>query len=123
MNPLPKRILWIAGEIRAGASFPWAGAMYFPGEEPMSPVDASGANPIAFRARGNGSPGRIIVFARRLSQMPAIVTFDTTAEWQDYEYPFSAFAGIDGSDLTGIVFSGPMVPGPFRLEIDDVELR
>lgn len=115
--------LRIDGEIRAGAPYPWAGAMYFPAAEPMSPVDASAARGIAFRARGDGSPGRIIVFARRLSQMPAIVTFETTDEWQEFEYSFAAFSNIDGSDLTGVVFSGPMVPGPFRLEIDDLELR
>jgi len=52
----------------------------------------------------------------------AIVTFETTTDWQEYEYPCAAFSGIDGSDLTGVLFSGPRVPGPFRLEIDDAVL-
>ena len=115
--------LEITGEIKAGAPYPWAGAMYFPAAEPMSPVNASAATKIAFRARGDGTPGRILVFARRLSQMPAIVTFETQEEWQEYEYPFSAFSGIDGSDLSAILFSGHMFTGTFRLDIDDLELR
>ena len=34
----------------------------------------------------------------------------------------SEFGGMDGSDLTGILFAGGPAPGQFVLQIDDVVL-
>jgi hypothetical protein len=37
--------------------------------------------------------------------------------------PLAAFSGIDGSDLSGVLFSAGNRPGPFRFQIDEVRFR
>ena len=118
--------LAIAGEIRPGFPFPWAGALLFTGAEPMHPADLSAARGIALRARGGDGDGgsrtlRIYLFSPALGPTPAIVSRPLTGAWQRYEVPFDDF-GVDGSSVTGFLVSGGAEAGPFRLWIDDVEL-
>lgn len=114
--------LEVIGTIRAGAPFPWAGAMFFPASPPMTPANVSGFKEIVFSARGDGREYQVMVFASRLGNIPASQPFKADNEWREHVIPLKAF-GVDGSDLRGILFSADATPGAFRFAIDEVRLR
>ena len=64
-----------------------------------------------------------MVFATRLGNIPATYGFTPGPEWREYVVPFSAFSGIDGADVRGVLFSAGAKPGPFRFAIDEVRFR
>lgn len=117
-------VLRIAGEVAGDVPYPWAGAMFFPGSQPMTAVDLSTSGGLAFRARG-GTAGteryRVLLFATELGPIPAIVGFEAGPEWRRITLPWSSF-GVDGSAVQGFLVSSSSQPGPFILWIDDVEL-
>jgi hypothetical protein len=115
--------LEMAGSINAGAPFAWAGAMFSPAATPMMPADLSRFTEIVFWTRGDGHDYQVMMFATRLGNIPAMQAFTAGAEWKEVVMPLSAFQGIDGSDLRGILFSASPNPGPFRFAIDGVRLR
>jgi imidazolonepropionase-like amidohydrolase len=115
--------LEISGTVAAGAMYPWAGAMFFPDKTPMTPVNLSRFKEIVFWARGDGGQHQLMVFAGRLGDIPAAYPFVPGAEWKEFAVPLSAFSGIDGSDLKGVLFSAGAKPGPFRFAIDEVRFR
>ena len=58
--------LRVEGEVVAGQSafaFPWSGAIYFPGPQPMQPVDFSGREVLRFRTRGDGRTYLVMLFS------------------------------------------------------------
>jgi imidazolonepropionase-like amidohydrolase len=99
----------------------WAGAMFFPGAEPMAPANLSGRKVLSFWARGDGRNCQVLVYTRSQGYMPARRTFQTGPEWHRFEMPLAGF-GTDGHDLTGILFGGGPEPGPFAFAIDTVRL-
>jgi imidazolonepropionase-like amidohydrolase len=115
--------LAISGTLAAGAPYPWAGAMFFAGATPMAPVNASAFKELVFWTRGDGREYQVMVFAERLGNIPASQAFTARPEWHEVVMPFSAFSGIDGSDLKAVLFSSGPQPGAFRFMIDDVRLR
>lgn len=115
--------LSIAGEIGSGFSFPWAGAMFFPGATPMAPVDLSSASELAFWAKGQAGTHRVMLFCQALGPMPTQQTFQVTGEWQQFVLAFEDFRGLEPSGLTGILWSGGPGLGPFQLDIDQIEIR
>ena len=116
------RSLAITGETKAGFGFPWAGAIFFPGAQPMAAADLSRFEGFSFWAKGENRPYQLLLFATKLGRMPAVKTFVTGPEWQRYTYRFADF-GLDGSDLTGIFWGGGPALGMFRLQIDGVRLE
>jgi imidazolonepropionase-like amidohydrolase len=114
--------LAISGELKAGFAYPWAGAIFFPGAQPMAPADLSRFAGISFWAKGENGPYTLLFFAAKLGRMPAAKTFDAGPEWKRYTYRFKDF-GLDGSDVTGIFWGGGSGPGVFRLQIDGVGLE
>ncbi|HEY7213776.1 MAG TPA: amidohydrolase family protein [Thermoanaerobaculia bacterium] len=114
--------LAISGELKAGFAYPWAGAIFFPGPQPMAPADLSRFAGISFWAKGEDNPYQLLFFAEKLGRMPAVKTFTAGPEWKRYTYRFKDF-GLDGKDVTGIFWGGGSGPGPFRLQIDGVRLE
>jgi len=114
--------LRVHGTITGTIDAPWAGAMWGPVAQSMSPADLSTANGIAFRARGDGSMHRVQVFSRALNFQPVEVPFRATEEWSDVTIAWSEF-GIDGSDVSALLFVAGAEPGPFSFLIDDVRLE
>ncbi len=114
--------LVVRGTLSAASAISWAGAMLYPGPRPMQPADLSPARGLRFRVMGDGSPFTLMVFARSRGRVPASTTITAGREWTTVEVPFAALDGVDGRDVTGILFSAAR-PGPFELRLDDVELR
>jgi imidazolonepropionase-like amidohydrolase len=112
--------LEVSGEMVAGALYPWAGAMFFPASTPMTPVDLSKFKEIVFWTRGDG--GSLMVFATRLGRVPAVHPFTASTEWREVVVPLKAL-GLDGTDVSGLLFSASDRPGPFRFAVDEVRFR
>ena len=54
----------VEGEIVEGFAFPWAGTIYFPGEQPMQPVDFSNREMLRFWTRGDGRTDSVMLLVR-----------------------------------------------------------
>ena len=125
--------LRVEGEVVAGDSaftFPWAGAIYFPGPAPMQPVDFSGREVLRFRTRGDGRGYLVMLFSGGASAtVPPSVPFTAPADWTDVEIPLARFPTATPGLIGGLAFvatAPPGVPstaGAFAFELDDVEIR
>ncbi|MDP9192760.1 MAG: amidohydrolase family protein [Acidobacteriota bacterium] len=113
--------LLVRSNIQPGFAFPWAGAMFFPGAEPMKAVDVSAQKGFQFHARGDVDL-TVMVFAASLGQIPAMKVVHAGADWTAITLSWSDF-GIDGKDLTGILIGGAQKSGPIEFHIDEVKLR
>ncbi len=115
--------LSITGEVAPGLPFAWAGAAFLPGEQPMQPANLSGWREIVFQARGDGRTYRLMLFAESLGMAPATRPFVAGPDWREYHFPIASFQGIEGHDLTMLLFSGGPEPGGFAFQIDQVRFR
>lgn len=115
--------LEIRGTIDAKLPFAWAGAMFTPGAQMMTPVNLSSKKEIAFRAKGDGRTYRLMLFAESKGMQPLSKSFVAGAEWKEFTFPISAFAGSDGRDLMALIFAAGPAAGGFELRIDDVRIR
>jgi imidazolonepropionase-like amidohydrolase len=115
--------LAVTGTISPAVPYAWAGAMFSPGQQMMSPANLSARKEVTFWARGDGKTYRVMIFAESKGYTPLTQTFVAGAEWKEYTFPFSAFQGIDGRDLMALMFVGGPEAGAFRLQIDDVRFR
>jgi len=65
----------------------------------------------------------MIAFAENKGFASLVQTFVTTNEWTEVVLSLSGFGGIDGHDLTALIFSGGPAAGAFAFQIDDVRFR
>ena len=117
--------LRVEGEIADGFAFPWAGAIYFPGEQPMQPVDFSDREVLRFRTRGDGRTYSVMLFGSDVSaNVPPSRAFQAPPEWVQVEIPLARFPTPTPGLIGGIAFVAQAPPlGAFAFEIDDVEIR
>jgi hypothetical protein len=113
--------LRMVGTIDAGVPEPWAGAMFFPGDQAMRPANLDSKPTLAFQARGDG-PLTVLVFAEHLGTTPAVARVELGDEWAPHSVDLRALVG-ELHDITAIVFSGPARAGKFETWVDDVRLR
>ncbi|HKS25463.1 MAG TPA: CIA30 family protein [Thermoanaerobaculia bacterium] len=114
--------LRVSGTIDAAPPYGWFGARWAPGAAPAQPANLSSKKELHFYAKGDGKPLRVMVFAQSLGMMPMIQTVTPAAEWGEFTIPWTKF-GVDGSDVTGILFAGGPHPGPFAFQVDEIGLR
>ncbi|MGO1541270.1 MAG: CIA30 family protein [Luteimonas sp.] len=116
--------LRVAGEVRAGFPFPWAGVMFFPAAEPMQPVDFSARTELVFQVRGDGRSYSAMLFSGPSAQgMPSTLAFQAGPEWTEVRMALADFPGADPSQLRGIAFTAGQPAGTFEFFLDHVELR
>ncbi|MFC5551145.1 CIA30 family protein [Massilia aerilata] len=111
----------IDAQVKPGFAYPWAGAAFLPGAQPMLGADLSAAKMVRFRVRGDGRKYTVSMASSGMT-IPRSVAFDTGAEWKEVTIPFSDFAGVDPSAVTMIGFNAGPQPGDYRFEIADVRL-
>jgi len=117
-----KGSMLITGNIGEGSNYKWAGAFFSPGSAMMAPANLSCKKAISFWTKGDGKSYLIMIFAQSLGWQPAIKTFKTGTEWNQYTFPFEDF-GTDAHDLMGIFFGGGLDMGEFTFQIDNVRLE
>lgn len=115
--------LQIKGKIIPGAYFPWAGAIFFPGNKPMEPVDLSRFKKITFWAKGEAKTYRIMIFADKFGYIPIQKTFFAGPDWKSYTFSFTNFSQFDGKGIKGVFFAGGPEKGDFTLLIDNLEFQ
>lgn len=117
-------VLSLRGELKSGFAMPWAGAMFFPGPQPMTPADFGSRKTLVFRARGDGRTYAAMLFSgAQLSGMPAIQPFVAGKDWAEVRLPLSGFAGADLARVRGLAFTASQGEGAFAFEIDDVRVE
>jgi imidazolonepropionase-like amidohydrolase len=114
-------VIAIAAAVKSGFVYPWAGAAFMPGVQPMQGADLSKATTIRFRVRGDGRQYQLTMASTGLT-IPRAVPFTAGPQWQEVAIPFSAFAGVDPAAVTMIGFNAGPQPGDYRFEIADVRL-
>lgn len=119
-----KGALRVAGEIKPGFAYPWAGVMFFAATQPMQPVDLSARKELVFHVRGDGRGYQVMLFSGPSAQaLPSMQGFTAGKQWQQVRLPLAGFNGADLALLRGIAFSAAQPAGAFAFEIDNVELR
>jgi imidazolonepropionase-like amidohydrolase len=117
------RALAISGTIDPKVPYAWAGAMFSPGAAPFEPANLARHKELVFWAKGDGTAARVMLFAESRGFAPLTQSFTPTAEWKEYVFPLSAFGGIDGHDLLGVLVAGGPKPGTFTIHVDDLRFR
>ena len=118
--------LRVEGEVAAtGFAFPWSGAIFFPGEQPMQPVDFSAREVLRFRTRGDGRTYSVMLFGGSAgATIPATVPFTATPAWTEVEIPLVRFPTATPGLIGGLAFAAQAPPaGAYTFELDDVEIR
>jgi imidazolonepropionase-like amidohydrolase len=115
-----KSALQVEGEL-VPAAVAWSGAMFFPGDGPMDPVNLSSRKSITFWTKGDGRSYSVMVYSKSTGYIPKMRDFTAGAEWTRVTMDFSEF-GTDGHDLMGILFGVYATPGRFKFMIDGVRL-
>lgn len=116
--------LAVSGEIKAGFAFPWSGAMYFPANAPMQPVDLSGRGELVFKARGDGRTYNAMLFSgAQMQSMPSMKIFVAGPEWTEIRLPLASINGADLARVRGFAFTAGQPLGAFAFEIDDVRVK
>ena len=117
--------LRVEGDVAAGFAFPWAGAIYFPGAQPMQPVDFSDREVLRFRTRGDGRTYVVMLFGGGPGAgIPPSLPFTAPREWTEVEIPLARFPAAAPGIIGGLAFVAQVPPlGGFGFEIDDVEIR
>jgi imidazolonepropionase-like amidohydrolase len=116
-----KYALKISGEVKPGFAFPWAGAVFLTGAQPMAPANLADVQALEFWMQGDGAV-TVMLFAANLGQQPSMKTFEAGTEWKKYTFPISDFPGVDPSGLMGIFFGVSPAPRTFEIRVDDVRL-
>ncbi|MGH8415270.1 MAG: hypothetical protein ACRESX_11125, partial [Gammaproteobacteria bacterium] len=115
--------LQVSGEIKAGFPYPWAGAIWFPGREPMQPADLTGKQELSFWARGKPGSYNIMLMSGSPGSIPLYASFVTTDQWKEYHIPLaSSFPNADWKHVYFIAFSASN-PGKFQFDLDQVSLH
>ena len=118
-----KGALQIEGEVDASLPYAWAGAIFFPGEMPMSPADLPRRNRLVF------GPGRRTDLQRHALCAQQVLRADypdfrlSRAEWKHFTFKLAQFDGYDGHDLAGLFIGAGLPAGKFALQIDDVRFQ
>ncbi len=118
-----KHSLDITGTIDPGLPYAWSGVMWAPGSQPFVPVDLSSKKQISFFTKGDGQTYRVLVFTTSGGRIPAQQTFSAGSDWKKFTFPFSAFNGTDGHDISAILFVGGPKAGKFDFQVDDIGLE
>ena len=119
-----KGALRITGEIKPGFPYgPWAGAIWFPGHEPMQPAELSGKKELIFWARGKAGSYNLMLMSGSPGGIPLYASFVTTPKWKEYHIPLAAsFPNADWKQVYFLAFSAAN-QGKFQFDLDQVSLH
>jgi len=117
-----RQSLLITGNVVPSQTIAWAGAMFSPGKWSFAPENLSSKKAITFWAKGDGQKYSVMVYAEHRGFMPAVETFVPGKEWKQYTFAWKDFDGMDGSDITGVMFGRAPEPGKFEFQLDNVRL-
>lgn len=114
--------LQVTGEIKPGFQYgPWAGAIWFPGHQPMQPANLLAKKELSFWARG--TPGSYNIMLDTGSPIPLYASFVITGNWKEYHIPLAtSFPNADWKNVVFVAFAAAN-QGKFQFELDQVTLH
>ena len=116
--------LAVAGEVKVGFAFPWAGAMYFPTPMPMQgTLDYGSRKQLVFWVKGDGRHYQAMLFTSANPRTPSMQGFVAGKDWTEVSLSLSGFTGADLSHVVGLAFCAGAPVGTFAFQVDDVRLR
>ncbi len=116
--------LGVAGEVKAGFAYPWAGAMFFPTAIPMQgTIDYSARKQLVFWVKGDGRTYQAMLFTGANPRNPSMQAFVAGKQWTEVTLPLAGFAGADPAHVVGLAFCAGSPAGSFAFAIDDVRVR
>ncbi len=116
--------LQVTGEIKPGFPYgPWAGAIWFPGHEPMQPADLSAKKELTFWARGTPGSYNLMLDCGAPGGIPLYTQFVTTPQWKEYHIPLAtSFPNADWKQVYYLAFAAG-TNGKFQFDLDQVSLH
>lgn len=116
--------LRVTGEVKPGFQYgPWAGAIWFPGREPMQPGDLSAKKELTFWARGTPGSYNIMLASGSPNSIPLYAAFVVTSQWKEYHIPLAtSFPNADWKRVYYLAFSAAN-QGKFKFDLDQVTLH
>lgn len=114
--------LEVSGELKSGFIAPWAGAVWFPGSQPMQPADLSDHEALTFWVRGKPGSYSVMLMSGSTQNIPQYASFSITKDWKRIRIPLQAsFPGADFKHVYLVAFSAGGL-GKFQFELDRVTL-
>jgi imidazolonepropionase-like amidohydrolase len=101
----------------------WAGALVFLGAEATEPADLGGLTALELRARGDGARYRVLAFTLGDPSPLELGSFDATRRWTARTLPLDGMPAARRGAVVALLFAAGPKAGPFRLELDQIELR
>lgn len=117
------QVLQVAGEIKPGTLFPWAGVTFFTRSEPMQPVNAGTVSGIQFSGRGTPGSYQFMVFSgAQVNAMPVITAFELTHadEWQTFTVDLQKMDGVQLNQLRAFAWTAGSSNTEFSFQLDDI---
>ncbi|MBN2371728.1 MAG: CIA30 family protein [Vicinamibacteria bacterium] len=115
--------LRVTGEVKAGAQFAWAGAVFVPSSSMGEAANLSNKKAIAFWAKGDDQDYAVTVMTEsRSGQMPTFKTIRLGPEWKQFSFPLSDFE-TDGHDVLAFGVARTQSAGKFQFDLDQVEIK
>lgn len=116
--------LRVTGEVKPGFQFgPWAGAIWFPGHEPMQAADLSAKRELTFWARGTPGSHNVMLASGSPNGIPLYAAFVIIQQWKEYHMPLAtSFPNADWKHVYYIAFAAG-TNGKFQFDLDQVTLH
>lgn len=116
--------LTMTGEVRSGAPFPWAGAMWMAADTPMQPVDLAGKDAVELTVSGTGDGYRVMFFSGTgQGGRPATVNIAGERSGESVRIDFDDVAGLDPEHFQAVGVFAPAEPGRFEFTVEHARLR
>ncbi len=106
--------LRVEGTLNPGFPFPYAGAMWTPGEQPMQAVDFSGMSRLRLAINGSMTAYQVMVFSGDMQSAPARLEIEAGDE---IIVEFSDLPMVDPSQLRAVGVFASGQNGAFRFDI------
>ncbi|MCK7593550.1 CIA30 family protein [Pseudomarimonas salicorniae] len=115
--------LIVRGEVGSTAMYPWSGAIWLLGEEPMAAVDARAHREVVIRLRGDGRQLMVMLLSGEPGAPPQMRPVPTGPDWQTRRLALADFAGADPGRLRAVAVAASLPAGPFRFELESLSVQ
>jgi hypothetical protein len=117
--------LTVEGQLNPGSQFPYAGAIWSPGQPFMTPVDLSDRERLRIEMLGGSNDWMVMLFSGSgsSSSMPARVAMEKTTTGAFVEVSLEDIPGFDRSQLQAIGVFAVDAPGAFTFTMTEARLE
>ncbi|MFK7887662.1 MAG: amidohydrolase family protein [Gammaproteobacteria bacterium] len=111
----------VAGEVRTGFPYPWAGFSF--GAADGQPRDMGEAATLSMNLRGTPGIYRVMFFNAGSSGAPPTQEITVSDTWQTFNIRIADLNGLNRRSVAGFAIVAGPAPGAFRLDLAEVSLN